>query len=62
MQPPIFRFNQQRDSLVDEVVRRACESVRDPQLLLNEAAFYEVRRQQSSRARDEALSPARSGE
>jgi len=56
MQPPIFRFNQQRETLVDEVVRRACESVREPQLLLNEAAFHEVRRQQASHGHDEVVS------
>jgi glycerol-3-phosphate O-acyltransferase len=46
LKPPIFRFNEQKDAIVDEVVRRACEAVRDPQLALSEAAFLEVRRQQ----------------
>ncbi len=44
MTAPIFGFNHARDNLVDEVVRRVCESVRDPQLVLNEAAYSEVRR------------------
>jgi len=44
MTSPIFGFNHARDSLVDEVVRRVCDGVRDPQLVLNEAAYSEVRR------------------
>ncbi len=44
MQPPIFGFNQARDRLVDEVVARVCDSVRDPLLLLNDAAYLEVKR------------------
>jgi len=47
VQPPIFGFNQARDSIVDEVVLRVCEDVRDPLLALNEAAFLEVRRQEA---------------
>ena len=54
MQAPIFGFNQQRDALVDEVVRRVCDGVRDPQLVLNEAAFLEVKRQQAS-GRDDVV-------
>ncbi len=46
MRPPIFRFNEQKEAIVDEVVRRACDAIRDPQLALSEAAFLEVRRQQ----------------
>ena len=44
MTSPIFHFNQARDNLVDEVVRRVCDGVRDPQLVLNDAAYSEVRR------------------
>ncbi len=44
--PPIFGFNQQRAAIVDEVVRRVCDGAADPQLLLSEAAFLEVKRQQ----------------
>ena len=41
-QPPIFTFNESRDAIVDEVVRRACDAVADPRLALSEAAFLEV--------------------
>ncbi|HEX4447999.1 MAG TPA: 1-acyl-sn-glycerol-3-phosphate acyltransferase [Polyangiaceae bacterium] len=51
-QPPIFSFNQSRAEIVEEVVRRACESVPDPRLALSEAAFLEVRRQQSTNVDD----------
>src|ERR1035438_3341001 len=47
MKSPIFGFNQARDQLVDEVVRRVCDSVRDPQLTLNDAAYCEIRRLES---------------
>jgi glycerol-3-phosphate O-acyltransferase len=50
--PPIFGFNQQRDAIVDEVVRRVCDAVRDPQLVLNEAAFLEVKRQAAAGSDD----------
>ena len=52
MTPPIFGFNQQRESIVDEVVARVCAGVRDPLLVLSEAAFLEVRRQQVSGSDD----------
>jgi glycerol-3-phosphate O-acyltransferase len=48
VQTPIFGFNQQRDAIVEEVVRRVCDGVRDPLLILNEAAFLEVKRQRGS--------------
>ncbi len=47
-QPPIFTFNQSRDDIVEEVVHRACDAVADPRLALSEAAFLEVKRQQSA--------------
>src|SRR5580704_15905750 len=47
-QPPIFTFNQSRDEIVEQVVARACEAVADARLALSEAAFLEVKRQQSS--------------
>jgi glycerol-3-phosphate O-acyltransferase len=47
-QPPIFTFNQSRDDIVEEVVHRACDAVADPRLALSEAAFLEVKRQQST--------------
>ena len=43
---PIFSFNQAKDAIVDEVSRRVCETIKDPQIVLNEAAFLEVKRQQ----------------
>jgi glycerol-3-phosphate O-acyltransferase len=44
MRPPIFGFNQAREALVEEVVARVTEGARDPQLLLNDAAYMEMRR------------------
>jgi glycerol-3-phosphate O-acyltransferase len=52
VEPPIFGFNRQRDALVDEVVRRVTEEVRDPLLVLNEAAFLEVKRQRAAGSDD----------
>jgi len=46
--PPIFGFNQARPAIVDAVVRRAFEAAKDPRLMLSEAAFLEVRRQEAS--------------
>jgi glycerol-3-phosphate O-acyltransferase len=43
---PIFAFNHAKDTIVDEVARRVCEAIRDPHIVLNEAAFLEVKRQQ----------------
>jgi glycerol-3-phosphate O-acyltransferase len=51
-QPPIFTFNQSRDAIVEEVVRRACDAIGDRRLALSEAAFLEVKRQQSSGSDD----------
>jgi glycerol-3-phosphate O-acyltransferase len=45
---PIFGFNTAKRSLVDEVVKRTTESVRDPLLMLNDAAYFEIRRLQHS--------------
>ncbi len=50
--PPIFRFNEARGAIVEEVVRRACDAVGDARLTLSEAAFLEVKRQQSTRPDD----------
>jgi glycerol-3-phosphate O-acyltransferase len=52
VQPPIFGFNQQRDAIVDEVAQRVCDGVRDPLLVLNEAAFLEVKRQRTAGSDD----------
>jgi glycerol-3-phosphate O-acyltransferase len=46
--PPIFGFNRHKDAIVDEVVRRVVAEARDPLLVLNEAAFLEVKRQQTA--------------
>jgi glycerol-3-phosphate O-acyltransferase len=51
-QPSIFRFNEARDEIVRDVVRRACGSLADPRLALSEAAFLEIKRQQSDRPDD----------
>src|SRR4051812_27166762 len=45
---PIFGFNAARPSIVDEVVRRIGTQVRDPLLVLNEAAYLETKRLQST--------------
>ncbi len=41
---PIFGFNQAKASLVDEVVQRVAEGVKDPLLILNDAAYFEIKR------------------
>ncbi|MGO8995370.1 MAG: 1-acyl-sn-glycerol-3-phosphate acyltransferase [Polyangiaceae bacterium] len=41
---PIFDFNVARSAIVDEVVARVCAAVRDPLLVLNDAAYHETRR------------------
>jgi len=41
---PIFDFNKARGAIVDEVVARVCGGVKDPLLLLNDAAYHETRR------------------
>jgi glycerol-3-phosphate O-acyltransferase len=51
-EPPIFRFNEARDAIVEEVVRRACEAIVDPRLALSEGAFLEVKRQQAGKQDD----------
>lgn len=45
---PIFGFNAARSSIVDEVVNRLTMQIRDPLLVLNEAAYLETRRLQKS--------------
>ncbi|MBL8602098.1 MAG: 1-acyl-sn-glycerol-3-phosphate acyltransferase [Myxococcales bacterium] len=41
---PIFHFNDERAFIVEEVVGRIARNTRDPLLLLNDAAFHEIRR------------------
>jgi glycerol-3-phosphate O-acyltransferase len=45
---PIFGFNAARSSIVEEVVHRVTTQTRDPLLTLNEAAYLETKRLQSS--------------
>jgi glycerol-3-phosphate O-acyltransferase len=45
---PIFGFNAARSSIVEEVVHRITTQTRDPLLALNEAAYLESKRLQSS--------------
>lgn len=45
---PIFTFNEQRDHLVHTVVARVVAETRDPLLVLNDAAYHEIRRLESS--------------
>src|SRR5580658_1449977 len=40
----MFDFNGARSAIVDEVVARVCGAVRDPLLVLNDAAYHETRR------------------
>lgn len=44
---PIFRFNEKKRSIVDEVVFRVTSQAKDPLHLLNEAAYLEMRRLES---------------
>ena len=46
---PIFRFNDQRASLVRKTVDRVCEVTGDPLLALNDAAYHETRRLDGSK-------------
>jgi glycerol-3-phosphate O-acyltransferase len=41
---PIFQFNEERESIVEEVVGRVSRATPDPLLLLNDAAYHEIRR------------------
>ena len=45
---PIFDFNEARSSVVSDVVRRVTSQIKNPELVLNEAAFLETRRLQHS--------------
>lgn len=50
MTAPIFGFNGARESIVDEVAQRVCAAVKDPVLMLNDAAFLEMKRLGASRS------------
>ena len=41
---PIFHFNDERESIVEEVASRVVRGARDPLLLLNDAAYHECKR------------------
>ncbi len=41
---PIFHFNDERESIVEEVASRVVGAARDPLLLLNDAAYNEIKR------------------
>ena len=41
---PIFRFNSQRQDLVERTTDRAVETTKDPLFVLNDAAYHETRR------------------
>jgi glycerol-3-phosphate O-acyltransferase len=43
-EPTIFRFNAERRDIVDEVVSRVLAEAKDPLLLLNDAAYNEIKR------------------
>ena len=45
-EPPIFGFNDHRRDIVEEVAQRVASGARDARMLLSEAAFLEVKRQQ----------------
>jgi glycerol-3-phosphate O-acyltransferase len=47
--PPIFGFNEARESLVQAVVDRVAETTKDPILALNDAAYHEIKRLEKSR-------------
>ncbi|MCC6648309.1 MAG: 1-acyl-sn-glycerol-3-phosphate acyltransferase [Polyangiaceae bacterium] len=52
---PIFRFNDDRGALVDEVVRRVTAGRRDPQETLSDAIYHEVRRLTATAPRGDEL-------
>jgi glycerol-3-phosphate O-acyltransferase len=45
---PIFHFNEQREDLVQSVTARVVGETRDPVLVLNDAAYHEIRRLEST--------------
>jgi glycerol-3-phosphate O-acyltransferase len=45
---PLMGFNAARSQIVDEVAKRVAESVQDPLLLLNDAAYLEMKRLERS--------------
>jgi len=47
--PPIFGFNDAREDIVRDVVDRVVASTTDPLLALNDAAYHEIKRLETSR-------------
>ncbi|MFO0550985.1 MAG: 1-acyl-sn-glycerol-3-phosphate acyltransferase [Polyangiaceae bacterium] len=47
--PPIFGFNEARESIVHEVIERVVEQASDPLFYLNDAAYHEIKRLEPSR-------------
>jgi len=47
--PPIFGFNAAKSDIVHEVADRVVESEQDPLFSLNDAAYFEIKRLESSR-------------
>ena len=51
---PIFHFNDERSFIVEEVVARVAQGARDPLLLLNDAAWCEIRRLEARPGKERA--------
>lgn len=51
---PIFHFNDERSFIVEEVVARVSQAARDPLLLLNDAAWCEIRRLEARPGKERA--------
>ncbi|MBK8258282.1 MAG: 1-acyl-sn-glycerol-3-phosphate acyltransferase [Polyangiaceae bacterium] len=52
-QAPIFGFNDHREEIVREVVRRVVSATRDPLHVLNDAAYHETKRLETARRPDD---------
>jgi glycerol-3-phosphate O-acyltransferase len=57
---PIFRYNEQREQIVREVVDRVVKATKDPTFVLSDAIYHEVRRHTSSGHPEEATASWRS--
>ncbi len=49
MEAPIFGFNEHREEIVHEVVKRVCAAATDTLHLLNDAAYHETKRLETAR-------------
>jgi glycerol-3-phosphate O-acyltransferase len=52
-QAPIFGFNEHREAIVREVVKRVVAGTKDTLLVLNDAAYHETKRLESARRPDD---------